>query len=272
MKDRVLVSCVQLQQTIEAYRETFQKNNIEIELPEVVQKLTEKQLLDIIDRFDGVIAGDDEFTAAVIHKAERLKVISKWGVGVDAIDREAAEERGIRVTNTPDAFSDELADLVMAYTVMLARNLLALDSGVRGNRWPRIRGASLRGKTIGTIGVGGIGKAVIRRAVAAGLEPVGNDVRPVSGDFVRETGIRLMSLEELLGCSDFISLNCDLNSKNRHLLGGREFRLMKKGVFIINTARGPLIDEPALISALKEGRVAGAALDVFEEEPLPESS
>ena len=268
MKWNVLITCPQLQRTINLYRAFFAEHGIEIELPHVVQKLSESPLLEIIDRFDGVIAGDDEFTARVLEKGKRLKVITKWGVGMDAIDLEAAKRLGIRVYNTPDVFSDEVADVVMGYIILLARQLHKLDQSVRNGGWMKIQGVSLRGKTLGVIGVGSIGRAVVRRAVATGMSVVGYDIAPIPALFVRETGLRPVEFEELLQTSDFISLNCSLTSSNWHMLGPREFALVKTGVYIVNTSRGALIDESSLIKALREGKVAGAALDVFEEEPL----
>lgn len=272
MKWNVLITCPQLQQTINLYRALFAEHGIEIELPHVVQKLSESQLLEIIDRFDGVIAGDDEFTARVLEKGKRLRVITKWGVGVDAIDIEAAKRLGIRVYNTPNVFSDEVADGVMGYIILLARQLHKLNQSVRSGGWMKIQGVSLRGKTLGVIGVGSIGRAVVRRAVAAGMSVVGYDIASIPASFIRETGLRPAEFLEMLQTADFISLNCSLTSSNWHMLGPREFDLMKTGVYIVNTSRGALIDESSLIKALREGKVAGAALDVFEDEPLSPNS
>jgi D-3-phosphoglycerate dehydrogenase len=272
MKWNVLITCLQPQQTINLYRALFAEHGIEIELPHVLQKLSESELLEIIDRFDGVIAGDDEFTARVLEKGKRLKVIAKWGVGVDAIDIEAAKRLGIRVYNTPDVFSDEVADVVMGYIILLARQLHKLDQSVRSGGWMKIQGVSLQGKTLGVIGVGSIGRAVVRRAVAAGMSVVGYDIAPIPSSFITETGLCPVEFEELLQTADFISLNCSLTSSNWHMLGPREFALMKTPVYIVNTSRGSLIDETALVKALREGKVAGAALDVFEEEPLSPNS
>lgn len=136
----------------------------------------------------------------------------------------------------------------------------------------KVQGMSLRGKTLGVIGVGSIGQAVARRALAAGMSLLGSDVVPVPTSFIEKTGLQLVDLRKLLQAADFISLNCNLTQANRHMLGPREFSMMKTGVCIVNTARGPLIEEAALVQALQEGRVAGAALDVFEQEPLPADS
>jgi D-3-phosphoglycerate dehydrogenase len=272
MKYRVLISCRQLQETIDDYRSLFEERGIEIELPAVVQQLTEKQLLDIIERFDGVIAGDDHFTANVLAKAKRLKVISKWGIGVDAIDQEAAARLGIRVCNTPNAFAEEVADVVLGYMILLSRRLHEVHQAVRSGDWKKARGVSLRGKTLGVIGVGSIGRAVVRRADVVGMTCVGHDSAPVPAAFAEPGKVRMVGLDDLLGAADFISLNCTLAPSNYHMLGEREFARMKAGVYLINTSRGKLIDERALAQAIRQRKVAGAALDVFEEEPLPWSS
>lgn len=269
MKWNVLITCTQLQQTIDLYKSHFIEHGIEIELPYVTQKLNESELLEIIDQFDGVIAGDDEFTAKVLEKGKRLKVIAKWGVGVDGIDIEAAKRLGIHVYNTPNVFNDEVADIVMGYIILLARQLHKIDKSIREGEWLKIQGISLAGKTLGIIGMGSIGRAVARRAVAARIKLIGYDVAPIDNTFIKETGIHMTTLDELLQSSDFITLNCNLTASNCNMIGQREFALMKTGVFIINTARGPLINEEALVQALLDGKVAGAALDVFKEEPLP---
>jgi D-3-phosphoglycerate dehydrogenase len=155
---------------------------------------------------------------------------------------------------------------------MLARQLHRLDREVRQGGWTKIQGVSLQGKVLGVIGVGSIGRALVRRAVAIGMSVVGYDIASIPISFVKETGISCVKLEELLRVSDFISLNCTLTPESYHLLGTNEFALMKTGVYIVNTARGSLINEEALVQALREGKVAGAALDVFEQEPLPSNS
>lgn len=269
MKWRVLITCPQLQETIDSYRNLLAEHSVEIEVPHLVQQLSESELLQIIEDFDGVIAGDDPFTAKVLERGKRLRVIAKWGIGVDAIDLEVAKQLGIRVSNTPNVFADEVADVVMGYIILLARQLHKLDQSVRSGRWWKPQCVSLCGQTLGVIGVGSIGKAVVRRASVAGMVAIGYDVAPLPAPFVEETGLRIVSLRELLRTSDFISLNCNLTQVNRHLLSTSEFAIMKTGVYIINTSRGALIDEAALVQSLQEGKVAGSALDVFEQEPLP---
>jgi len=274
MAQKVLISCPHLQRTIDKYRDLFTQNDIEIDLPDVDQNLPEADLLKIIDCYDGVIAGDDVFSEKVLLHSSKLKIISKWGIGVDSIDLEAAKRLGIQVSNTPNVFGDEVADLVIGYIILLSRKMHLIDRSVRSGLWKeaQIRGISLRGKTLGVIGVGSIGKAVVERAKALGMITLGYDVYPISESFISQTGLKQVSLDELIQNADFISLNCNLTSENRHMLSKKEFDSMKSPVYIINTARVPLIDENSLIQALNDGKVAGAALDVFEHEPLPDAS
>lgn len=271
---KVLISCLHLQRTIDRYLPLFAENGISIDLPKVNQKLTEAELLDMIQNYDGMIAGDDELTERVLSKAKRLKVISKWGVGIDGIDLEAANKYGITITNTPNVFNDEVADLTIGYIIALARKIWIIDRMVRHGEWnsAQLQGTSLRGKTLGIIGVGNIGKEVCRRAKAMGMNSLGYDIYPIAADFKSETGLIQTPLEDLLTKSDFISLHCNLTKDNYHLLDEKEFESMKDHVYIINTARGPLINEKILSEYLENGKIAGAALDVFEEEPLPGDS
>jgi D-3-phosphoglycerate dehydrogenase len=272
MQWNVLVTCPHLQKTIELYREQLADKGVNVEVPPVVQQLSEAELLEIIDQFDGVIAGDDPFTAKVLEQGKRLKIVAKWGIGVDAIDLEAAKQLGIPVVNTPGAFPDEVADVALGYIILLARQLHKMDQSVRNGGWLQIPGMTLRGKTLGVIGVGSIGRAVVQRGLAVGMSVVGYDVMPISEEFKAETGIKQLSLEDLLQASDFIVLCCNLTADNYHLLSHKQFKMIKSGARVINVARGPLIDETALIAALDTGKVAGAALDVFEVEPLPMES
>ena len=258
--------------TIDQYRPFLLEHDIDIVLPEIDQQMSEVELLAIIEDYDGVIAGDDEFTAKVLRKAIKLKSLARWGVGVDGVDLKVASQLGIKVSNTPGVFSDEVADLVMGYIVLLARQIHVIDRGVRSGEWTKFQGSSLRGKQLGVIGVGDIGKAVAERGRAFGMPLVGFDVAQPPGSTNPDNGMRFTDLEELLRTSDYISLNCNLTPTNRHMLGQDQFKLMKHGTYIINAARGPLIDESALVAAIENGTVAGAALDVFEIEPLPSDS
>lgn len=267
---RVLVSCPLIMDSIDDYADRFAANDIEYDVADVDQQLTEAELLEVIDKYHGVLAGDDEFTRRVIVEASNLKVISKWGIGIDAIDTEAAEEHGVEVYNTPGAFDDEVADVVIGYVIMLTRQLHHVDRAVRDGNWYSPRGMSLTGKTFGVIGIGNIGSTVARRSYALGMNVLGTDIRPFPDELIDATDIERVDRDDLLDRSDIVSLNCALTEETRGMIGREELDRLGAGGYLINTARGELVDQAALVTALQEGTIAGAALDVFEEEPLPE--
>jgi len=267
---RALISCPLIIDTIDNYADKLAANRIDYDVADVDQQLTEQELLEVIERYDGVLAGDDELTRAVLAEASDLKVISKWGIGIDAIDTEAAEEHGVEVYNTPGAFDDVVANVVIGYAIMLTRQLHHVDRAVRNGDWSCPRGTSLSGKTFGVIGVGSIGSAVIRRAHALGMEVLGTDVQPLPKELIEETGIERVEQERLLERSDVVSLNCVLTEETRGMVNREELERLGQNGYIINTARGELIKQDALVSALREDTIAGAALDVFGEEPLVE--
>ena len=219
-----------------------------------------------------VICGDDAFTLRVMQAAPKLRVISKWGTGIDSIDQVSAGHLGILVRNTPDAFTQPVADTVLGYMLSFARDLPWMSRDVHAGQWVKTQGMSLGETTLGVIGIGNVGRAVIRRAASFGMRMLGNDIADISENFVSETGLEVVSKADLLSTADFVSLNCDLNSSSHHLIGNEELALMKPSAYLINTARGPLVDEPALVKALQDKEIAGAALDVFEIEPLPADS
>jgi D-3-phosphoglycerate dehydrogenase len=224
-------------------------------------------------QFDGAVCGDDRYTAEVIDAClPRLKVISKWGTGIDSIDKIYAESVGVMVGNTPNAFSLPVADTVLGYMLAFSRRLPWMDKSIKGGEWEKIPGKSLSEMTLGVIGVGNVGKAVIRRASAFGMRILGNDIRMIEPDFILEQGLEMMTLTELLDQADIVSINCDLNPSSHHLINQETLGKMKSSAILINTARGPIIDETALTDALRNGVIAGAALDVFEVEPLPPNS
>lgn len=269
-KSRVLITCPPMLLTLAECQERFTAENLEVVAPKVVQQLSEAELCEIIADFDGVIAGDDPFTAKVLEKGwqGRLRVLAKWGIGVDAIDLDAAKRLGIYTSNTPNVFGDEVADVALGYTLLLARRLHQIDSAVRRGEWLKIQGTSLQGKVAGVIGVGSIGKAIARRFCVLGMQVLGYDVYPIDPGFCQETNLQQVELDQLLCDADCIVLCCNLNADNYHLLNQAAFSKMKDGVWVVNVARGQLIDEKALILALENGKVGGAALDVFESEPL----
>jgi D-3-phosphoglycerate dehydrogenase / 2-oxoglutarate reductase len=258
---------------LDQFRYVFERYNLELIVPQVEERLEEGQLLAYAGQYDGTICGDDRYTARVLQAcAPRLKVIAKWGTGIDSIDAEAAARLGIQVCRTPNAFTMPVADSVLGYILSFARHLPWMDRAVKAGRWEKIPGRTLSECTLGVVGVGNCGKAVLRRAQAFGMELLGNDIVEIAPDFLREQRLEMTSLDELLRRSDFVSLNCDLNPTSIHLIDAHRLAQMKPGAVLINLSRGPVVDEGALVKALQRGAIAGAALDVYESEPLPSDS
>ncbi|MCX7609669.1 MAG: phosphoglycerate dehydrogenase [Anaerolineales bacterium] len=266
----VLLSAPYMLPFLNRFRPVLERYGIDLITPNVQERLEEEDLLKYAGQFDGAICGDDRYTRRVLQAcAPRLKVISKWGTGIDSIDSVAAAELGIRVYRTPNAFTLPVADTVLGYILAFARRLPWMDIKMKSGRWEKLPSRALHECILGIVGVGNIGKAVARRARAFGMTVLGNDIIEIDHVFLAETGVQMTTLEDLLSRSDFVSLNCDLNPTSYHLINDRTLALMKPTAVLINTARGPVVDEPALIAALQAGQIAGAALDVFETEPLP---
>jgi len=251
----------------------FERYGIQLIIPEVKERLEESEILGYAGKFDGVICGDDRFSRRVIEAClPRLKVISKWGTGVDSIDREACQEHGILLGNTPNAFTDPVSDSVLGYVLGFARQQALMDRAMKDGVWKKIPGRALSECTLGVIGIGNIGRAVIHKARPYGMQMLGNDIREIDRDFLESHDLEMRSLEELVPEVDFLSVNCDLNPTSQHLIDEQVFSLMKPEAVLINTARGPIVKESALIEALETGKISGAALDVYEVEPLPPES
>jgi len=269
----VLLSAPYMLTDRERFVSLLQKLNFQVITPEVEERLEERDLLEYAGSFDGTICGDDRYTAQVLEACSpRLQVISKWGTGIDSIDAEACEELGILIGNTPNAFTLPVADSVLGYILAFARRQPWMDRAMKNGVWKKIPGRALSECSLGVIGVGKVGQAVLRRADAFGMELLGNDIREVEPDFLAEHRVKMLPFREILKQADFISLNCDLNPTSQKLIGEKAFQLMKDNAVVINTARGPIIDQDALIDALEKRIIAGAALDVFEREPLPDHS
>lgn len=232
-------------------------------------KLSADDLLKVIADYDALIVrGQTRVTAAVFDAAGRLKVVGRAGVGVDNIDLEAAKEHNVTVVNAPTSTTVAVAELAFGLLLALAREIPRADAGMKQGEWlkSQFEGIELNGKTLGIIGFGRIGMEVGKRAAAFGMSVITYDPN-VSEHELERGSAEPVSLQDLFAWSDFISLHLPLNVQTRDLLGPMAFSQMKDGVRIISTARGGIIEETALLDALKSGKVAGAALDVFEQEP-----
>ncbi|MFZ1041240.1 MAG: phosphoglycerate dehydrogenase [Anaerolineales bacterium] len=266
----ILFSAPYMIPSLERFKSVFEKHRIDWIVPEVRERLEEADLLKYAGQFDGTICGDDRYTERVLEAcAPRLKIISKWGTGIDSIDSQAASRLGIKVARTLNAFTTPVADTVLGYLLAFVRREPWMDQAMKRGEWKKIPGKTLSECTLGVIGIGHIGKAVTRRARAFGMKVFGNDIIEIDHVFITETGIEMTNLERLLSNSDFVSVNCDLNPTSRHLINAKTLAMMKPEAILINAARGSIVDEKALIEALQAQRLAGAALDVFEVEPLP---
>jgi D-3-phosphoglycerate dehydrogenase len=245
---------------------------LELVPAEVTQTLSEAELIKLLPQYDGWIIGDDPASHQVFEAGHRgcLKAAVKWGIGVDNVDFKACEALGIPIINTPGMFGGEVADVAVGYVIALARHTVEIDRGVRGGAWPKPRGLSLSGRTLAVVGYGDIGRNTARRLLAADMRVIAYD--PFVDVNSLEEGVSLAAWPERIQEADFVVVNCSLTASSYHLLDAKAFSAMKPGVRVVNVGRGPVIDEKALISALSSAQVHSAALDVFEEEPLPSES
>lgn len=237
-------------------------------------KITHEELLTRIEGFDVVVVRSrTKIMKDVIEKGKNLKIIGRAGVGLDNIDVKAAEASGIKVFNTPEALTNAAAELTIGLMVALARRITRGDAGIKEGRWLKneLMGDELRGKVLGIIGTGRIGLTVARIARAFEMEIIGHDIIIPDEKVLRELGLKMVSLDTLLASSDYVTLHVTLTDDTYHMMGEEELKKMKRTAYLINTSRGAVVDEEALLNALKGGLIRGAALDVFEVEP-PTSS
>jgi D-3-phosphoglycerate dehydrogenase / 2-oxoglutarate reductase len=271
MKD-VLVTCPPMLGQIGLFTEYAAERGLRLHPAKVTQILSEEELIALLPGYDGWIIGDDPATRAVFVAGQtgRLKAAVKWGIGVDNVDFAACKELGIPIINTPMMFGTEVADVATAFVIGLARQIFLIDRGVRAGKWLKPAGISLTGRRVGVIGLGDIGRNTVTRMQALGLHVVAYDPG-VQGD-AGIPGLERASWPDRVEDCDFLVFTCSLNRHNFHMLNAEVLARCKDGVRIVNVARGPLIDEAALIAALQSGHVHSAALDVFEIEPLPDGS
>ncbi len=265
---RVVVTRPIIEEGLALLRERY-----DVQVLNPVDTLDEEGLIAVAREADALISMlSDPLTARVFAACPKLRVVAQYAVGYDNIDLEAARARGIVVTHTPDVLTDATADFTWALLLTLIRNVRQADRYVREGRFKRwetqlLLGHDLHGKTLGIVGLGRIGSAVARRALGFGMHVVYYNRRPANPTVERQSCARYVSFDELLAVSDVVSIHCPLNSESYHLFNRAAFAKMKPTAILVNTARGPIVDEAALVEALAQGQIAGAALDVFEQEP-----
>lgn len=247
------------------------RTQLESEVGEVVYNISGKplsssQLVKMLKGVDGFIAGLDAIDRAALKAADNLKVIARYGVGIDAVDLEAAREKNIIVTNTPGANSGSVAELTIGLMISLLRNIPSAVNATKSGEWTRMRGISLEDKVIGLIGFGAIGREVARKLKGFNCRVVAFD--PIADyEIAAELKVDILSLEEVIRNADLLSLHCPVTDDTRNLVNTEFLEVMKPGSYLINTARGELINENALYDAIQSGRLGGAALDVFSKQP-----
>ncbi len=254
----------------------FLKKYVVLDINTENRPLAKKEILEKIGDQDGLISVlTDTIDAEIIEAGGNLKIISNYAVGYDNIDVLAATKRKIPVTNTPSVLTETTADLTFALLLSVARRIVEADRFVHDGKFKGwepmlLLGSDIHDKTLGIIGFGRIGKAVARRACGFNMRIIYYELKRLSSDIEMTYGVEYRALDDLLKEADFVSIHTPLTESTYHLIGERELLLMKKTAFLINTSRGPIIDEKALVRALKEKEIAGCALDVFEREPKVE--
>ena len=246
--------------------EILREAGIAVDISDKGKALTEAELLSVIENYDGIIVGTDPMTPEVIRKGNNLKIIAKNGVGYDNIHLRVATDQRVYVTYTPGAVEQTVADSTFALIFALARNIVLGNTGIRNGEWPRLIGTDVSNKKLGVIGLGRIGKNVVIRSSGFNMEVYAYD--PLADEeFCEQYGVQQVDLDTLFKTCDIVTIHTPLMESTRHIVNKRTLSLMRPEAVLINTARGELVDEKALYEALKEKKIAGAALDVFSSEP-----
>jgi glyoxylate reductase len=267
MSWKVLITARTLDEVGQQAVALLKKAGCELVIPPKYGPHTAESLLKLLPGNDAVLASMDKFTAEVLEAARSLKHISRWGVGYDAIDVPAATKNGIIITYTPGLLNETVADFAFALLLAIARRVHLGHRGMTQGLWDPQWGHDVHGKTLGILGCGRIGLAMARRSTGFNMRLIAHDI--CANPEAEKLGIKFVSLDELLAESDFVSLHAALTAENRGLLNEARLRQMKRSAYLINTARGALIDETALAKVLNEGVIAGAAIDAYVVEPLP---
>jgi D-3-phosphoglycerate dehydrogenase len=248
------------------YREALQGAGFELIYPKKMSQLTEAELLDHLGGITAALAGSEPYTRRVLAAHPQLRVIARAGVGYDAVDLQAATEQGVAVTITPNTNQDAVAEHTFTLILALAKNLISQHNGTVQGRWPRQANLPLRGRTLAIAGLGRIGKAVAIRGACFGMRLLAYEPFPDHA-FAGQYGVSFVAWEELLARADFLSLHMPATKESRHLINRHTLARMKPTAFIINTARGTLINEADLVEALRGKKIGGVGIDVFEQEP-----
>jgi len=252
-------------------KQVLEKNGLKVTYE---SEITPEQVAETIGNFEVVVVRSrTKMTRELIAKADKCKIIARVGIGLDNIDQDAAKEKNIRVINAVEGAITAVAELVIGLMISMAREIPRADREIRNGNWIKkeLMGSELKGKYLGIVGLGNIGKRLGRLARALNMNIIGYDVIPIDDEFSKEVGLMKADLDTLLTSADYVSFHVPLLDSTRHMISAEKLKMMKNATRIINTSRGGVIDEEALYNSLKDGSLAGAALDVFEVEPATEN-
>jgi phosphoglycerate dehydrogenase-like enzyme len=263
---KVLIAPMTLANVEASFKQTLRDAGFDLVYPPHAHQLSEDELLAALPGIRATLAGSEPYTARVLAAHPQLRVVARVGVGYDAVDVGAATRHGVAVTIAPNTNQGSVAEHTFCLMLGLTRNLVSQHLGTRAGKWPRGTNLPLRTRTLGLIGLGRIGKAVATRALAFEMRIIAADPYPDTA-WATAHGVGLRSVEQVLAEADFVSLHMPATADSTHLINKKTLALMKPTAFLINTARGAVVHEADLYEALKARRIAGAALDVFEEEP-----
>lgn len=269
---RVLITPVQMKGIEGPHLQVLRQAGFEVATPPVPwdHQLEEEEMFQVLPGIDATLAGSEPYTERVLAAHPQLKVIARLGVGYDAVDVPAATRHGVVLTITCGANHDTVAEHAFSLLLALAKFVTVTDRQMRQGLWIRDVTIPIRGRVMGIVGLGRIGQAMALRALAFGMKVIAFDVQP-NAEFVKKHAIEMVELPELLKQSDVVSLHAPMGAATKHLINKQTLALMKPTSFLINTARGGLIDEEALVDALQRRKIAGAGLDVFAQEPPPDN-
>jgi len=263
---KILITSTSFGKKVQEPLEVLQSKGYDLKPNDLGRPMTPEELMERLADCDGCIAGLDYFTADVIGAAPNLKIIARYGAGIDRVDLDAAAEAGVTVTNTPVANSDSVADLAIGLMLAVARKIPTADRSVRAGQWENMYGVSLFEKTVGLVGYGRIGSRVAARAKGFSCRVIVHDPF-IDAAAAEKDGVELAALEDVLSQSDFISLHLPANDETRGSFNAERFAQMKPTAILVNTARGEVVDQEALLEALEEGQIGGAGLDAHSQEP-----
>ena len=270
MAARIAITCLQMQGDLDRHRDRLEASGYELVVPTLTgQRFESDELATVAAGCIGLIAGDDDLGRRSLERLPDLRVLVRWGIGTDSVDFDAAADCGIVVRNTPGVFGEEVADSAFGYILNLARGHHTIDAAVRRGEWLKLQGTSLHDQVLGVVGAGSIGGAVMRRGLGFGMRVLTYD--PFLTDEL-PAGVEQVELQRLLAESRFVVLTVPATPKTRGMINAETLTGMRSDAYLVNVARGELVVESALAAALRDGRLAGAGLDVFEVEPLPADS